>query len=155
MIISSPARNILFAAALVIGACPAPAQLPAPRSLLARHAWLDNRDVDWFAERIPFFESPDTAIDATYYYRWRLLLAVEVLSPSTARADRDVKRRLYQAQGVPEYWIVDLDARLVERWRPDDEPPEIITDRIEWQVDPALPALMIELPALFREIWGD
>ena len=34
-----------------------------------------------------------------------LLLAVEVLSPSTARADRQAKRRLYQEAGVPEYWI--------------------------------------------------
>src|SRR5688572_23364565 len=32
-----------------------------------------------------------------------LLLAVEVLSPSTARADRQVKLRLYQRQNVPEY----------------------------------------------------
>ena len=24
---------------------------------------------------------------------------------------------------VPEYWIVDLDSRLVERWRPEDTRP--------------------------------
>jgi hypothetical protein len=42
------------------------------RAALARYEWLDNRDYDWFAKRIPFFESPDTAIDATYYYRWEL-----------------------------------------------------------------------------------
>ena len=47
-----------------------------------------------------------------------LVLAIEVLSPSTARADRTVKRRLFQRVGVPEYWIVDVEARLVERWRP-------------------------------------
>ena len=44
----------------------------------------------------------------------RLLLVVEVLSPSTARLDRHLKRRLYQRYGVEEYWIVDLDARVVE-----------------------------------------
>jgi Uma2 family endonuclease len=32
-----------------------------------------------------------------------LALAVEVLSPSTARADRQVKRRIYREEGVPEY----------------------------------------------------
>ena len=90
----------------------------------------------------------------------RLLLAVEILSPSTARSDRTVKRRLYQRQNVPEYWIVDLDPRpgalwALERWRPEDERPEIITDRIEWQPDPAQPPLAIELPALFREVWGE
>ncbi|MBK8649270.1 MAG: Uma2 family endonuclease [Gemmatimonadetes bacterium] len=48
----------------------------------------------------------------------RLVLAVEVISPSTARADRYRKRHLYQSEEVPEYWIVDPDARFVERWRP-------------------------------------
>ena len=47
-----------------------------------------------------------------------LLLVIEVLSPGTARYDRLVKRRRYQRAPVPEYWIVDLDARLVERWKP-------------------------------------
>ena len=63
----------------------------------------------------------------------RLLLAVEVLSPSTARADRQRKRAIYQDEHVPEYWIVDADARLIERWRLDDERPEIVTDQLTWQ----------------------
>ena len=41
--------------------------------LLSRQRWADNRDWDWFAQRIPVFDSPDTAIDATYYYRWELV----------------------------------------------------------------------------------
>jgi Uma2 family endonuclease len=57
---------------------------------------------------------------------------VEVLSPSTARADRTVKRRRYQRAGIPDYWIVDLDARVVERWRPGDERPEILTEALTW-----------------------
>lgn len=85
----------------------------------------------------------------------RLLLAVEVLSPRTARADRTVKRQLYQRQGVPQYWIVDLDARIVERWRPGDERPEIVTQRLEWQPDPAHPPLVIGLVHFFAEIAGD
>jgi Uma2 family endonuclease len=32
-----------------------------------------------------------------------LLLAIEVLAPSTARADRHVKHRRYQRHGVPDY----------------------------------------------------
>lgn len=81
-----------------------------------------------------------------------LLLAVEVLSPSTARADRQVKRRKYQRQGVPEYWIVDLDARLVERWRPADERPEILELRLEWRPAGAPEPLAIELAAFFSEV---
>ncbi len=38
-----------------------------------------------------------------------LLLVIEVLSPSTARNDRFTKRRLYQEQDIPLYWIVDAD----------------------------------------------
>ena len=38
-----------------------------------------------------------------------LQLVVEVLSRSTTKRDRTVKRALYQAQRIPEYWIVDLD----------------------------------------------
>jgi Uma2 family endonuclease len=81
-----------------------------------------------------------------------LVLAVEVLSPSTARADRTVKRRLFQRVGVPEYWIVDVEARLIERWRPGDERPEVVTDTLEWRPDPNAPALEIDLPQLFAEI---
>ena len=39
------------------------------------------------------------------------LLAIEVLSPSTARSDRQKKRALYQRERVPEYWIVDRAVR--------------------------------------------
>jgi hypothetical protein len=46
-------------------------------------------------------------------------LVVEVLSPTTARAHRFTKRRLYQEEGIPTYWIVDPDAHFVEVWTPD------------------------------------
>jgi Uma2 family endonuclease len=89
---------------------------------------------------------------------WRdvrsILLAIEVLSPSTARYDRQLKRRRYQRQGIPEYWIVDLDARLVERWRPGDERPEILNQTIEWVPDGGKPVLTIDLEGLFREMFG-
>jgi Uma2 family endonuclease len=85
---------------------------------------------------------------------WReitsLLLVIEALSPGTARLDRIRKRPLYQRFQVPEYWIVDADARLVERWRPFDKRPEILDNKIEWQPEPALPPLVVNLPALFK-----
>lgn len=81
-----------------------------------------------------------------------LLLAVEILSPSTARADRQGKRRIYQAEGVQEYWIVDLDARVVERWRPADDRPEIATDVIIWRPRSDAQPLSIELDAFFAEV---
>jgi Uma2 family endonuclease len=83
-----------------------------------------------------------------------LSLAVEILSPSTARADRWIKRALYQGAGVTEYWILDLDARVVERWRPDDTRPEILSNRIEWHPSQVGEALVIDLEALFGEVVG-
>lgn len=84
-----------------------------------------------------------------------LLLAVEVLSPSTARYDRTLKRKRYQRAGVPEYWIVDPDARLIERWRPDDERPEILSESICWQPMEGGEPLVLDLTALFREGWEE
>lgn len=81
-----------------------------------------------------------------------LLLAVEILSPSTARADRTAKRRRYQRAGIPEYWIVDLDARVVERWRPGDDRPEILTDRLEWQPVTGRDALALDIGPWFAAV---
>jgi Uma2 family endonuclease len=82
------------------------------------------------------------------------VLAIEFLSPSTASRDRGSKRRIYQRAGVVEYWIVDLDARLVERWRPDDVRPEILDERLVWAPPELATPLTIDLPALFAEVLG-
>lgn len=82
-------------------------------------------------------------------------LAVEVLSPSTARTDRFLKRREYQKRNVPEYWIVDPPGRSVERWRPGDEDPEILYETLSWQPSPDVAPLVIDLQALFRTVHGD
>jgi Uma2 family endonuclease len=79
---------------------------------------------------------------------------VEIVSPSSARADRTTKRRLYQKRGVATYWIVDPDAALVEIWHPDDDRPEIVTDAVRWRVAPGADQLVIELRALFENLPG-
>jgi Uma2 family endonuclease len=84
-----------------------------------------------------------------------LLLAVEVLSPSTTRTDRLAKRRLYQRHGVPEYWIIDVDLRVVERWRAGEEVGVVLTNALTWQAVPTIPPLTIELPAYFRDVIGE
>ena len=88
---------------------------------------------------------------------WRditaLLLVIEVLSPSTAHYDRYLKRLRYQRAGVPEYWIVDLDGRVIERWRPDDARPEIVAERLHWSAGTA--ALDLDLTAFFADVWGE
>ncbi len=78
-----------------------------------------------------------------------LLLVVEATSPSTARYDRITKRRIYLSEPVDDYWIVDLDARLIERWRHGEERPEVVEDIVTWQPSASVPALTIDLHQLF------
>jgi Uma2 family endonuclease len=84
----------------------------------------------------------------------RLLLAIEILSPGTASRDRGVKRRLYQDH-ADEYWIVDLEARHIERWRPGDAQPEVLTALMTWRPARAGEAFTLDLPAYFREVWDE
>lgn len=72
-------------------------------------------------------------------------LVVEILSPSTARADRGEKRRLYQRLGVPEYWAVDLAARQVEVWTPAAAAPRIERDMLRWAPGGAGEAFVLPL----------
>jgi Uma2 family endonuclease len=83
-----------------------------------------------------------------------LLLVVEVLSPSTAFGDRNRKRPVYQKQRIPEYWIVDLDARLVERWKPDDAQPEVLLDSLIWNPRSEIAPLRIDLHSYFSHVTG-
>ncbi len=41
-------------------------------------------------------------------------MVVEILSPSTAQIDRTSKRQTYAENGVSEYWLVDVDAQILE-----------------------------------------
>jgi Uma2 family endonuclease len=81
----------------------------------------------------------------------RLMLAAEVLSSSTARAVRTKKRDILMDENVPLYWIVDPDGRVVERWTPDENRPEILSAVLTWHPDRRVPALEIDLPRFFVE----
>lgn len=96
----------------------------------------------------------DGSIPLDFAQAGRLLLAVEVLSPSTARADRQVKRAAYQSEGVPEYWIVDPTNRFVERWRPGDDEPEVLVESLAWQPREGVPQLVIDLREYFGRVNG-
>ena len=79
----------------------------------------------------------------------------EILSPSTGRGDRKVKRPAYQRAGVGEYWIVDPDSRTVERWQAADARPEICLVRAAWQPKPDLMPFELDLGEYFAEVWGE
>ena len=81
-----------------------------------------------------------------------LLLAIEVLSPSTARSDRFTKRRLYQEVGVSTYWIVDPERRCVEVWTPDATFPAIEWETVRWQPAGAAGPFSLSRTELFQPI---
>lgn len=61
------------------------------------------------------------------------------------------KRRLYQEVGIPLYWLVDPDAKVVEVWTPEGQFPVTAQDEIRWHPGGAGEPLVIGLAALFRE----
>lgn len=79
-------------------------------------------------------------------------LVVEVVSYSSKRTDRLEKRELYVAEGVPEYWVVDVEERRVERWRPGHGQPDLLVAQLEWQPRPDITPLRLDLPEFFAKL---
>ncbi len=80
------------------------------------------------------------------------LLVVEVLSPSTARADRYRKRAIYMSEDVGEYWIIDAGQRIIERWRPGADEPDVITDELVWAPREGIPPFTLRVTEYFDEV---
>ena len=87
----------------------------------------------------------------TFQEGGRLLLAAEVLSPATARVARTRKRDVFKDERVPDYWIVDADARVIERWTPDGDRPIIVSTTISWQPAPPVPPFVLNLEEFFAQ----
>ncbi len=60
---------------------------------------------------VVFFRKGNEPRKGTQYYEGTPDLIVEVLSPRTRRRDGKTKLEAYQEAGVPEYWLLDPDAR--------------------------------------------
>lgn len=84
-----------------------------------------------------------------------LLLAVEVLSPSTIRTDRFNKRTLYSQESVSDYWIVDTASRVIEQGTLRAVEPEMRLQAIEWQPVREYAPLVIDVAQYFREVFGE
>ncbi len=125
------------------------------RSQSAGEALMAPADISWGDEQV--LTQPDVFVIPPSYRateHWEelrhLLLIVEVLSPSTARNDRFVKRPEYQRRRVPAVWLVEGDERYVEVWTPDAAFPVVQRERLTWQPDGAREPLILELGDLFR-----
>lgn len=102
-------------------------------------------DIGLFKPRADFYASAlPTAADT--------LLLIEV-ADSTVRYDREIKLPLYARHGVPEFWLVDLDADMLRMYR---EPDGERYAKVVETADPgivtiaALPDLPLDLSGLFR-----
>ena len=84
-----------------------------------------------------------------------LLLAAEVVSPSNARNDRVTKRRFFMRVAVAEYWVVDTDARIIERNRAGVEGVEILDRTLTWAPAGAPEAFVLDLVAFFATVHGE
>lgn len=141
-----------------------PHQAVVTELLVALHAYLRAEPVGWvFASPSDIELAADTIVQPDVLVLPRAgsrrprswhegglpILAIEVISPSSRSRDRIVKRPRYQRAGIAEYWIVDAESRLVERWRPADERPEIVTEVLLWHPAGATVELAIALPPIF------
>jgi len=81
-----------------------------------------------------------------------LVLAVEIVSPRSARHDRVTKRPRYQRNRVPEYWIVDDRSQTIERWTPEDERPALIAEQLVWHPDGATDPFALDLIQFFADL---
>ena len=81
-----------------------------------------------------------------------LFLAVEVISPSSARTDRVVKRDQYLRMAVDEYWVVDLDGRHIERWFKSRPNVQVNRDTLEWTLPGMKEPQVLDLVKLFADV---
>ncbi|CAN5363507.1 hypothetical protein BH09GEM1_BH09GEM1_31180 [soil metagenome] len=130
------------------------------RSTRTGEAFVSPSDVELEPE---FISQPDLFILSRAEIRrmmregfpvYALMVAIEVISPSSGRHDRVRKRPKYQKH-VQEYWIVDPDARLIERWRAGDDRPEISTTRFAWQPPADVPAFALDIEAFFADVYRE
>jgi Uma2 family endonuclease len=146
----------------------APHQRAVGELYVLLHAYLSGRGMEVFVAPAAITWSHDTEVqpdllalrltDGRPVQRFedvqQLALAVEVLSPSTMRADRYIKRRKYQERRVEAYWIVDVAGRYVECWRPNDEEPDLLLETLKWQPLADVAPLTIDLVKFFQVVHG-
>lgn len=117
------------------------------------HALASPADISWGPDVLvqpDVFVMPlEEARTLTWSRVRTLLLVAEVLSPSTARNDRFLKRLRYREAGVPLYWVVDGDERAVEVWTPADDFPAVERERLMWHPAGAGEPFTLALDGLF------
>ena len=85
-------------------------------------------------------------------------LVIEIASHSTRKRDETIKRRLYERDGVSEYWIVDLEIDAIRVYRRTGDrfnrAAELSSERGDVLTTSLLPGLEIVLTRIFAEPAG-
>ena len=98
-------------------------------------------------------------------------MVVEILSYSTRKKDLTIKKDIYEANGVREYWIIDTWAKIIdvyllrdgkyflddEYMLPDEKDLELMTDEEKSVIKHEVPVSIIEglkIPLEFVFSWG-
>jgi Uma2 family endonuclease len=80
-------------------------------------------------------------------------IVIEIGSPATRKRDETIKRRLYEREGVSEYWVVDPDIDVVRVYRSNDgrfdRPVELSREAGDVLATTVLPGLEISLERIF------
>jgi Uma2 family endonuclease len=77
-------------------------------------------------------------------------LAIEILSPGGERLDRHTKMKSYALHGVPEYWLVDFEARTLEQYALRGHLYERLGVFVEAFSPSLFPGLTIDLRLVFK-----
>jgi len=79
-------------------------------------------------------------------------LAIEVLSPSTEKFDREIKFQDYAAHGIKEYWIIDPENEFIEQYFLQTEEYELLLKAKDGTIESiVLPEFKIQIRAVFDE----
>ena len=134
--------------------------LGALRAYVARegigHAFASPSDISWGPDTLVqpdvFVVPIEQARTLTWSKVTTLHLAIEVVSPSSIRADRFTKRHLYQDVGIPLYWVIDAENGSAEIWTQVDLLPRTENECLVWRPNGATDPFEMPLEELFRPI---
>ncbi|MCD9020782.1 Uma2 family endonuclease [Cohnella silvisoli] len=82
-------------------------------------------------------------------------LVVEIISPGSRKRDKVKKMTVYEKHGVPEYWIIDSETRMLEQYLQNDRERYELCDLFEGDdrvTSNKLPCVAFVISAIFSEI---
>ena len=112
-------------------------------------------DVDVVEPDLVYISNQRASIITPAHARGAPDLVVEIASPSTRRRDETLKRRLYERDGVTEYWVVDGDLNRIRVYRRTGDafgrPLELAREAGDVLMSPLFPGLSLPLERILRD----